>query len=112
MTIAKQIQNRQADVQHPLVYRRTYVPFASAPCAPGCRGGAPPRSFPGFYRARETGPPEATEKENDPVKGDGAEPYAVFGGAVKRVAAVKDIVPPLDFPDGSGLKSEKNPSVR
>ena len=61
MTIAKQIQSRQADVPHPLVYRRTYAPFASAPCAPGCRGGAPPRSFPGFSRGREIGPPEANQ---------------------------------------------------
>ena len=59
-TIAKQIQSRQADIPHPLVYRRTYAPFASAPAAPGCRGGALPRSFPGFSRARETGPPEAS----------------------------------------------------
>ena len=61
-TIAKQTQSWQADVQHPLVPRRAFAPFASAPAAPGCRGGAPPRSFPGFSRARETGPPEANHR--------------------------------------------------
>ena len=67
-TIAKQIQSRQADIQHPLVqrplvYRRTFAPFASAPWAPGCRGSPLPRSFPGFSRARETGPPEASSSQ-------------------------------------------------
>ena len=38
-------------------------PFASAPDAPGCRGGALPRSFPGFSRVRETGPPEAYPRQ-------------------------------------------------
>ena len=50
----------QRCVYHPLVYRRTFAPFASAPAAPGCSGGALPRSFPGFSRVRETGPPEAS----------------------------------------------------
>ena len=58
-TIAKLIQKRQADVPHPPVPRRAVAPFASAPAAPGCRGGAPPRSFPDFSRVREIGPPEA-----------------------------------------------------
>ncbi len=34
-------------------------PSLQRPAHRGCRGGAPPRSFPGFSRARETGPPEA-----------------------------------------------------
>ena len=52
----------QRCVYHPLVYRRTYAPFASAPAASGCRGSPLPRSFPGFSRARETGPPEANHR--------------------------------------------------
>ena len=71
-TIAKLIQSRQAHVPHPLVYRRTYAPFASAPWAPGCRGGAPPRSFPGFSRAREIGPPEASSGEKEHLTGEAA----------------------------------------
>jgi len=47
-TIAKLIQSRQADIQHPLVYRRTYAPFASAPCAPGVQGQSPAALFPRF----------------------------------------------------------------
>ena len=47
-TIAKLIQSRQADIQHPLVYRRTYAPFASAPCAPGVQGITPAALFPRF----------------------------------------------------------------
>ena len=59
-TIAKLIQSRQAHVPHPLLPRRAVAPFASAPAAPGCRGGAPPRSFPDFSRVREIGPPDAS----------------------------------------------------
>ena len=38
----------QRRVSHPLVYRRTYAPFASAPWAPGVQGNAPAALFPRF----------------------------------------------------------------
>ena len=58
-------------------------PFASAPAAPGCRGGAPPRSFPDFSRVREIGPPEAssewTSQASGPRLPKSRDPSHVFG---------------------------------
>ena len=66
-TIAKQIQSRQADVPHPLLPRRAYVPFASAPAAPGVQGNAPAALFPRFLsrqRNRAAGGKPSGEKKH------------------------------------------------
>ena len=71
-TIAKQIQSRQADVQHPLVPRRTFFPFASAPPAPGVQGYAPAALFPRFLSRKRNRAAGGSGEKDHLVKADGA----------------------------------------
>ena len=43
-------------------------PSLQRPGHRGCRGGALPRSFPGFSRARETGPPEVYPRQGKTLR--------------------------------------------